>query len=361
VVFSNLFGDHSSNNVAAYAQYDHHIGKFDFTGGMRAEYFTMDNKKGDSDFQIGNAVLPIYPVFRAGAHYELQKYTHLRASFGQGIRYPSVGERFTSTSVGALNIFPNVNLKPETGWAAEIGIKQGVKMGDWKGMIDVSGFVNNYNNMIEFSFGTFNPTNGNSIDGSTPEGAIEFNQLLSQGYTFNDLIGFRAQNVEKARITGVELSFNSSGKIKDVEIISLIGYTYMNPISLNADPKYTESNSYNGNMLKYRFNHLVRADIEGVYKKWGIGISNRYNSHMQNIDKVFEDDIAGTFILPGLKEYRKIFNKGNLVFDARVGYQINDTFKVSVIANNVFNSETSSRPGDIQAPRNFLVQLAMKF
>ena len=361
VVFSNLFGDHSSNNVAAYAQYDHHIGKFDFTGGMRAEYFTMDNKKGDSDFQIGNAVLPIYPVFRAGAHYELQKYTHLRASFGQGIRYPSVGERFTSTSVGALNIFPNVNLKPETGWAAEIGIKQGVKMGDWKGMIDVSGFVNNYNNMIEFSFGTFNPTNGNSIDGSTPEGAIEFNQLLSQGYTFNDLIGFRAQNVEKARITGVELSFNSSGKIKDVEIISLIGYTYMNPISLNADPKYTESNSYNGNMLKYRFNHLVRADIEGVYKKWGIGISNRYNSHMQNIDKVFEDDIAGTFILPGLKEYSKIFNKGNLVFDARVGYQINDTFKVSVIANNVFNSETSSRPGDIQAPRNFLVQLAMKF
>jgi outer membrane receptor protein involved in Fe transport len=361
VVFSNLFGDHSSNNVAAYAQYDHHIGKFDFTGGMRAEYFTMDNKKGDSDFQIGNTVLPIYPVFRAGAHYELQKYTHLRASFGQGIRYPSVGERFTSTSVGALNIFPNVNLKPETGWAAEIGIKQGVKMGDWKGMIDVSGFVNNYNNMIEFSFGTFNPTNGNSIDGSTPEGAIEFNQLLSQGYTFNDLIGFRAQNVEKARITGVELSFNSSGKIKDVEIISLIGYTYMNPISLNADPKYTESNSYNGNMLKYRFNHLVRADIEGVYKKWGIGISNRYNSHMQNIDKVFEDDIAGTFILPGLKEYRKIFNKGNLVFDARVGYQINDTFKVSVIANNVFNSETSSRPGDIQAPRNFLVQLAMKF
>ena len=90
----------------------------------------MDNKKGDSDFKIGNKVLPFYPVFRAGAHYELQKYTHLRASFGQGIRYPSVGERFTSTSVGALNIFPNPTLKPETGWAAEIGIKQGVKMGE---------------------------------------------------------------------------------------------------------------------------------------------------------------------------------------------------------------------------------------
>jgi iron complex outermembrane receptor protein len=361
VVFSNLFGDHSSNNAAAYAQYDHHIGKFDFTGGMRAEYFTMDNKKGDSDFKIGNAVLPIYPVFRAGVHYELQKYTHLRASFGQGIRYPSVGERFTSTSVGALNIFPNATLQPETGWAAEIGIKQGVKMGDWKGMIDVSGFINNYNNMIEFSFGTFNPTNGNSIDGSTTEGVIEFNQLLSQGYTFNDLIGFRAQNVEKARITGVELSFNSTGKINDVEIVSLIGYNYMNQISLNADQKYIASNSDSGNMLKYRFRHLVRADVEAVYKKWGVGISNRYNSHMRNIDKVFEDDVAGTFILPGLKEYRQVYNKGNITFDARISYQCTDLLKVSFIANNIFNSETSSRPGDIQAPRNFLVQLAMKF
>jgi outer membrane cobalamin receptor len=167
--------------------------------------------------------------------------------------------------------------------------------------------------------------------------------------------------VEKARITGVELSFNSTGKINDVEIVSLIGYTYMNPISLNADQKYIASNSDSGNMLKYRFRHLVRADVEAVYKKWGVGISNRYNSHMRNIDKVFEDDVAGTFILPGLKEYRQVYNKGNITFDARISYQCTDLLKVSFIANNIFNSETSSRPGDIQAPRNFLVQLAMKF
>ncbi|MFM2039283.1 MAG: hypothetical protein RL432_2222 [Bacteroidota bacterium] len=361
VVFSNLFGDHQSSNAAAYTQFDQHIGKFDLTAGMRAEYFTMDKKQGDSDFKLGAVTLPFYPVFRAGAHYELKKYTHLRASIGQGIRYPSVGERFTSTSVGALNIFPNSQLNPETGWAAELGIKQGVKLGEWKGIIDLAGFINNYNNMIEFSFGTFNPINGNSIDASTQEGVLEFNQLLAQGYTFNDIIGFRAQNVEKAQITGVELSFNSTGKIKEVEIVSLIGYTYMNPISLNADPKYTASNSDSSNMLKYRFRHLVRADVEAVYKKWGFGISNRYNSHMRNVDKVFEDDIAGTFILPGLKEYRQIYNKGNITFDARISYQCTDKLKASFIANNVFNTETSSRPGDIQAPRNFLVQLAMKF
>lgn len=363
VVFSNLFGDHTSNNAAWYTQYDHHIGKFDFTGGMRAEYFTMDNKQGDSDFKIGNTVLPFYPVFRAGAHYELKKYTHLRASIGQGIRYPSVGERFTSTSVGALNIFPNPNLTPETGWSAEIGIKQGVKIGDWKGIIDVSGFVNNYNNMIEFSFGFFNPANGNSINVFTPQGQAELIYVQQTlGYTINQIIGFGAQNVEKARISGVEFSFNSTGKIGEVEIVSLMGYTYMNPISLNRDTLYTMWSSDTSGILKYRFKHLVRADLEAVYKKWSVGVSSRYNSFMRNIDKVFEEPIAqNTYILPGLKTYRSIYNKGNLLFDVRIGYQINDTFKVSFIANNILNTETTSRPGDIQAPRNFLVQLAMKF
>lgn len=363
VVFSNLFGDHQSSNAAAYAQFEQHVGKFDLTAGMRAEYFTMDKKRGDSDFKLGGVTLPFYPVFRAGAHYELKKYTHLRASVGQGIRYPSVGERFTSTSVGALNIFPNPKLTPETGWAAELGIKQGVKMGDWKGMIDFSGFINNYNNMIEFSFGFYNPQNGNSIDIYTAEGQAELSYIQqTYGYTIQQIIGFGAQNVEKARISGLELSFNSTGKIKDVEIVSLIGYTYMNPVSLNADPKYTVYNSDSTNILKYRFRHLVRADIEAVYKKWGFGISNRYNSYMRNIDKVFEDAIAGnTFILPGLKKYRKVYNKGNITFDARISYQCTEKLKASFIANNVFNTETTSRPGDIQAPRNFLVQLAMKF
>jgi iron complex outermembrane receptor protein len=237
-------------------------------------------------------------------------------------------------------------------------------MGDWKGMIDLSGFVNNYENMIEFSFGFYNPMNGNQIDIYTSQGIAELANLQqTYGYTIQQIIGFGAQNVEKARISGVELSFNSTGKINDVEVVSLIGYTYMNPISLNNDPQYTIYNSDSTtNMLKYRFKHLVRADIEAVYKTWGFGISCRYNSFMQNIDKVFEEPIAqNTYILPGLKEYRKIYNKGNLVFDARVSYKVNDTMKIGLIANNVFNAEYSSRPGDIQPPRNFLVQLSWKF
>ncbi len=354
VVFSNLFGNHTSFNPAVYTQYEHKIGdKLDISAGVRVEYFEMDGKRGDSDFMINkkdSVSIPVYPILRTGIHYELAKYTHLRASIGQGIRYPSVAERYTQTSVGALNIFPNPGLTPEKGWAGEIGIKQGVKIGEWKGMLDVAAFINQYSNMMEFSFGVFNPDSiALSSDPNSP------------GY-INKWVGFKAQNAERARITGIDFSFNSMGKIGNVEIISLLGYTYMNPVSLNENSDYQNSFSdTNTNMLKYRFKHLAKADVEVNYKKMSIGVSCRYNSFMSNIDRVFEEPIAGsTYILPGLKAYREKYNKGNLVFDVRLGYKFNEKMRLGLIANNLFNAEYTSRPGDIQPPRNFLVQLQMK-
>jgi iron complex outermembrane receptor protein len=367
VVTSELFGNHTSNNLAAYFQYEHKIGKLDIIAGARFEHFQMDGKRGDSDFMINkkdSVSIPIYPVLRTGFHYEIAKYTHLRASIGQGIRYPSVAERYTQTSVGALNIFPNPGLSPEIGWAAELGIKQGVKIGDWKGMFDVAGFINQYSNMMEFVFGIYNP---DSVQLST--------NPTSPGY-INKWIGFKAVNAEAARITGVDVSFNSFGSIGKVEIISLIGYTYMNPISLNLDSAYNANNSDpNSNLLKYRFRHLAKLDVEANYKKYSVGFSCRYNSFMENIDRIFEisaeEAIFGaeiaqnmddkTFILPGLLEYRQKYNKGNFVVDFRLGYKVNDKFRFGLIANNIFNAEVTSRPGDIQPPRNFMAQLQMKF
>ena len=369
VVVSKLFGDHTSNNLAVYGQYEHKIGKLDITAGARLEYFEMDGKSGDTDFMLlkkDSLTIPFYPVFRTAFHYELVKYTHLRASLGQGIRYPSVAERYTQTSVGALNIFPNPSLRPEIGWAAEIGLKQGVKIGSWKGMLDVAAFVNEYSNMMEFSFIYFNPITQQPLNPVNP--SPDDIQFLTNGqYNIADWVGFQAQNAEKARITGLDLSFNSSGKIGGVELISLLGYTYMNPISLNNNPLYTANFSdKNTNMLKYRFKHLAKADVEVNYKKLSAGFSCRYNSFMKNIDLTFEEDLdpslnTTVYLLPGLKEYRKKYNKGSLVFDFRFGYKINEFMRIGLIANNILNTEYSSRPGDIQAPRNFMLQLQMKF
>jgi len=50
-----------------------------------------------------------------------------------------------------------------------------------------------------------------------------------------------------------------------------------------------------------------------------------------------------------------------LVFDARIAYTLKDQYRISFIVNNLLNAEVTSRPGDIQAPRNFIIQLQAKF
>jgi len=359
---SNLYKQHHSTNGAAYVQLEQNLyDKLDITAGLRAEYMEQDGKQGDSYFypnkNDSTNKIPLYPVFRTGIHYEMMPGTHWRVSYGQGIRYPSVAERHTVTSVGALNIFPNANLQPEMGWAAELGIKQVIPIANtWKGIFDISGFVNQYDKMMEFAFGIFNP---DSITLTTDPN--------SPGY-LGKWIGFRADNNEKARITGIETSFSSLGTIGEVELVALIGYTFMNPISLNQDSSYLQTlSSYQvdsltgqatwDNVLKYRFKHLFRGDVEMTYKDVSFGLSGRYNSKIVNIDKVFEDEILGVYILPGLKKYRRETEKEAWVFDARIAYRIMEHYRISLIVNNVLNAEYSARPGDIQPPRNFMIQL----
>lgn len=346
LVLSRIFGDHNSVNTASYGQLELNFNKWDLTGGVRLEYFKQDDRIEDSriEWNQGKSSLPVYPVFRGAVHYAPLKFTHFRASIGQGVRFPSVAERYAATSTGGVIIFPNPDLTPEKGWAAEIGAKQVFKMGEWKGILDVAGFINQYSNMIEFAFDLYIPD-------SIP---LSFNPD-DVGY-INNWIGFSARNAEEARITGIEFSFNSTGNIGKVKLNSLMGYTYMNPISLNTDPKYLLTFSDSSNMLKYRFNHLAKCDVEATYEGWSLGVSSRYSSYMRNVDALFEDGFQGQQVLPGLKEYRQANQHGNLVFDMRVAKKFKDHYRVSFLVNNLLNAEYASRPGDIQPPRNFVLQ-----
>ena len=362
-IVSWVFGDHLSENASAYTQFDSKFNKMDFSLGMRLECYKIDTldfdsniyfKYLDKDEDLDSLGIPVYPIFRAGWHYEINPASHLRASLGQAIRFPSVAERFVSTSVGGLIIFKNPDLKPEKGWAGEIGYKQILKVGDWKGYFDVAAFVNQYSNMVEFTFGIYNPDTI-VLQAQNPD---EIDYILNW-------VGFQAQNAERARITGLEFSFNSVGRIGDVELTSLIGYTYMNPISLNQDSLYRLTFSDTTDLLKYRFKHLAKVDIQATYKRFFLGFSCRYNSYMRNIDRVFEEDVdpspSEIFILPGLDHYRSVYNKGSFVMDARFGCKINDSIKMNFIANNFLNAEYVTRPGDIQPPRSFVFQLQFQF
>ncbi len=348
---SYLFGDHNSFNAALYGQIEKKWKKWDISFGTRMEYFEQDGEALKTKYYNGRGFEQnaVRPIFRSGIHYAAAKYTHLRVSLGQGIRYPTVAERYTQTSVGSLNIFPNPNLQAETGWAGEIGIKQGLKFGDWKGFIDVSGFINSYQNMMEFTLGLYNP-DSIPISGNPN----------SPGY-IGKWIGFRAENAEAAQITGFEASVNGVGQIGPIKVQTLFGYTYMNPISKNYNQDYRQTFSNDStDMLKYRFNHLAKADLQLEYKGFSIGGSTRMNSFMVNIDKAFEDGVLGQQILPGLKQYRLDHDGPTIVFDARIGYEYKEKYKINFIVNNVANAEYMTRPGDMQATRCFIVQLSFK-
>lgn len=347
-VTSYIFGNHLSKNFSLYQQTEWSKGKLDLQAGLRLEYCQLNNVTPETNYNWGGQTLPIYPIVRFGGHYALRKSTHLRGSFGQGIRFPAVAERYISTSVGGLRIFQNPDLLAERGWAAEFGLKQVVVLGDWKALLDVAGFINAYDNMTEFAFGVFKPDTMAFLQTTNPS---------ALNYLYN-WVGFQAQNAERARITGIEFSVNSSGKIGEVEVLTLIGYTYMNPLSLNSDTTYMATFSdTTGSMLKYRFKHLAKADIELNYKKFGVGFSGRYNSFMRNIDLAFEQGVIGTEILVGMEQYRAKFNKGVPVFDLRFNYAFSEQLKCNLILNNFTNAEYVTRPGAVQAPRNFVVQL----
>jgi iron complex outermembrane receptor protein len=140
----------------------------------------------------------------------------------------------------------------------------------------------------------------------------------------------------------------------------------MNPISLNTDPKYKETFSdTSNNILKYRFRHMAKSDIQLGYKNFELGFSTRYNSLMVNIDQIFEGtiltDTGPKEILPGLKEYRERNKQGAFVIDLRVAYSIKKQYRFNFIVNNLLNAEYASRPGDVQPPRNFILQFLCNF
>lgn len=356
VYSDSLYGRHTGKNIAGYVQWDgKFFNKLNVSFGARGEYFRIDTAytRGYISDNIKN--LPFQPVIRLGVNYHLLKYTFIRASYGQGYRFPSIAEKYVSTNVSALKIFPNNKLQPERGYSAEVGVKQAIGIGNWKGYADVSAFYMEFRNMVEFVFDIYAP------NGPT-------------GFFLNDLpyAGFMSQNIGNAKIQGIETSLMGTGNIGKMNVTLFSGYTYIDPVMLGYDPARDTLGLPGIKTLKYRNKHLFKNDIQLDWKFISIGWSTRYQSFMENIDRRFVEsifkeyglDLPIFYILPGLKEYREKEmaggKKGNWIHDARIGFQISKTMKVSYVVNNVFNEEYSSRPGDVRPPRQHFIQIQVK-
>ena len=100
------------------------------------------------------------------------------------------------------------------------------------------------------------------------------------------------------------------------------------------------------------------------WKGFLIGGSFRFNSFMQNVDKLFYDfDDLNRLPANGIgniKNYRASHNKGDYVIDLRFAYDVTRNNRISLIINNLLNREYMLRPLNIMPPRTFVLQYTLK-
>jgi iron complex outermembrane receptor protein len=327
-VNAELYGDSSfaSTNMAAYVQLDKEFfKKLTVTGGFRWEYNQLRSPEYiDGQVIPGGKTSGDKPIFKVGLNYLLSKNASLRASWGQGYRYPTIAEKFINTTAGAIRVSPNPNLDSETGWSAELGFKQGLKIAEWKGYMDISLFRSEYNNMIEF--------------------------LIQDIFK-----GFQSFNIGNTRIQGLEFSVRGMGKFGPIGMDLLAGYTYIEPTYRNFADIDTIKSTSNANILKYRMKHNVRVNLGMNWQQWTFGCNYQYNSNMVAIDKIFD------VVISGVHDFRAAHNTGFHVFDFRISRSfVQERFMVGLHLNNAFNRAYTYRPGLLEAPRNISVRVTWK-
>lgn len=332
--------------------------------GARFEYFEINDESAGK------------PVFRLGTNLMVTEGTYIRASVGQGYRFPSIGERYIVTSVGGFGFYPNANLKPETSWSTELGIKQMFRIKNFVGFVDLAGFYQEYQNFVEFYAGFWG-----AIDPADP-------------YNLTKRMGFKFLNTGNSRVFGGEVTFVGGGKLsKNVDLQVLAGYTYSRPLSMSPDRVLDSFYTYPGldpvvltyknstagdtgsNLLKYRIEHLAKFDAEvtlsgfkskvgRIFNGFSVGSSLRYYSAMRNIDSFFPNFDTKDGFNNGIRQFalkhNGQFTHNSFIWDLRVGYELKKHFRFGIIMNNVLNKAYTLRPMSPEAPRTTSLQVVYK-
>lgn len=301
-------------------------------------------------FQVLNLPLRQAPFVKAGVNYVVSKNSSVRLSTGQGYRFPSIAEMFVNRPNDRLKIYPNPSLRPEYGWTTEIGYKQLFRIGDWQLAADFSLFQMDFYDVVVFQLDNFLP---DSITNPTPIDYINY-------------IGFQMRNLSRARIGGLEASLSSQGKIGQVAVYMLAGYTYTYPIDLNGNDSLrnlgrywgrlfgsmfrSELNQFTEPVLKYRNRHLVKLDVEAEYKGFLVGVDYRYYSKIESVDSLFFG------FIPELWDYVQSRSGNEFQFNMRLGYNAGKYGQFTLIGNNLLNRFYTLRFARAEPPRNVVIQ-----
>jgi iron complex outermembrane receptor protein len=356
-----------SNNFAFYAQVEQKFFKkrnLTLQVGGRWEFYNLWGPKIESEQKNR-------PIFRVGANFQIpQSKTSFRASFGQGYRFPTIGEKFISLTVGDFGFYPNSKLTSETSWNLEAGIMQPFQLFDFRGMFDICYFHQDYNNFIEFSMGPW----GNSKN-------------------LKERFGYKFLNIGPAKVNGIDFSLMGEGKItKHIKYTLMVSYTWSNPTTKDPDFVYftynpegsddapysfsSTSTDTSRNVLKYRIEHMVKLDIEfAFFKKFAVGGALNYYSAMRNVDVFMFNYDNNNLTLPestlkinrslGDFPFYNFYNffqenkKGSITLDLRASYYF-PKVSLSFIVKNVSNRLYALRPLYAEPLRTYTLQLIVK-
>jgi iron complex outermembrane receptor protein len=230
-VSSFTYGDNIQTILGAYAQLENKsISNLIATIGIRTDKELLDTI--DTKFQYSPKI---------GLNYTLSESMTLRGSYGRGFRAASLAERFASVQFQGFNVIANPELKSEISQSLELGLSYDMINSTDYLNLDISGFYNRYDDLIEPTFE------------SSSQAVIKF------------------MNIIEAEISGVEIDMT----FKTEENFTLkSSLTYLNPKNIveNKD-------------LKYRSNYLWYSSLNYKLLPFEVQLDYRYKSKYNEIDE----------------------------------------------------------------------------
>lgn len=296
--------------------------------------------------------LTALPVLGAGLSYRLGRGHALRLNINQGYRFPSLLELAEAQPDQAIPIYPNPDLRVETGWTAELGYRKAITPSIFA---DAAFFVKDMHNLIDYMLAIFPP------DSITPPYSPE---------EFERYFGFQPQNISRVRFGGWDLSLNGQHTTDRAQWRFTAGWMYVYPVNLREGPQMENWWTFLGSvwesvfsaqpfiedaLLINRQRHLLKADLETQVGHWTLGATYLHQSGIERLDPLF------AALIPNLQDFRRDYPQQSTIINARIAYDFGQWGRVSILARNLFNRVYSLRPAKLEPPRSFTLQYRISF
>jgi len=238
-----------------------------------------------------------------------------RFALGRAFRAPTVAERFAQLRTAGFVVRPNPQLKAERGWSAELGAADTLRFAGKPWAVDVAVFHSDLFDLIEPGFGQ--------------DAAIQF------------------RNVTRARVQGVEL--NATGWVgpslwanQPGALRCELALTLLNPRDLSAN-----------SVLKYRSRWLGIARGMLPLGFGELHLEYRYQSRVERIDEEFS-----TLGLIRHADQRVPIHVVELRWTLEGMALVGLPVQLSLGVRNAFDYYYTEVPGNLAAPRQFVLQLS---